>query len=136
MRDPAVLIVFAETEMAPSTSAVEVVLAYQDAWTRRDFDAARRYVADDVVFRSSAGQHIVMVDPFFTMLSAFAQRIEPRWEKVAVLPDELGVLILYRLFTLAAAPAFCSDYFVVRDGKIVSDTLVFDPEPFTRPVKK
>ena len=114
-------------------SARESVLAYQDAWIRRDFDAARRYVAEDVVFRSSAGQHITGADTFFAMLSAFAQRIEPRWEQVAVLEDDRGVEMIYRLCTAAGTPAFCADYFVVKDGKIQAETLVFDPQPFVRP---
>lgn len=116
-------------------SAAEIAIAYQDAWTRRDFEKAAWYVADDVVFRSSGKQHITGVNDFMAMLSAFAMRIEPRWEQVAVLPDDNGVLILYRLFTAHGEPAFCADYFVVRDGKIKSDTLVFDPEPFLRPSK-
>lgn len=49
-----------------------------------------------------------------------------------MLEDPGGVLILYRLFP-AGEPAFCADYFVVRGGKIKSDTLVFDREPFIRP---
>ncbi len=115
--------------------AVDIVVAYQDAWTARDFDRARHLVADDVVFVSSGGQRITGIDDFMTMLSAFAQRIEPRWEKVAAVQDERGVLILYRLFTAGGDPAFCADYFTVGDGKITSDTLAFDPEPFFRPSK-
>jgi len=117
------------------SSAQEIVIAYQDAWTGRDFDKAAGLVADDVVFMSSGGQHITGHADFMAMLSAFAMRIQPRWEQAAVLEDADGVLVLYRLFTAAGEPAFCADYFVVRDGKIARDTLVFDREPFFRPTK-
>ena len=116
--------------------AIDVVIAYQDAWVGRDFDRARTFIADDVVFVSSAGQHITGHADFMAMLSAFAMRIQPRWEQAAVLEDAGGVLILYRLFTQSGEPAFCADYFVVRSGKIQSDTLVFDREPFTRPAAR
>lgn len=116
-------------------SPTEIVIAYQDAWVGRDFEKAASLVADDVVFLSSAGQDIKGAKGFFAMLSAFASRIEPRWEKVAVLEDAGGVLILYRLFTGTGAPAFCADYFVVEGSRIKSDTLVFDPEPFFRPAR-
>ncbi|PZR67440.1 MAG: hypothetical protein DLM66_11275 [Candidatus Dormiibacter spiritus] len=65
-----------------------------------------------------------------TMLTAFAERVQPRWEKVAALEDAHGVLILYKLFTSDGAPSLCADYFTVDDAKIQSETLVFDPEPF------
>jgi limonene-1,2-epoxide hydrolase len=115
--------------------AVDIVVAYQDAWTSRDFDAARRHLAGDVVFRSSGGQQIRGIDDFIAMLSAFAQRIQPRWENVAAIEDDGGVLILYRLFTADGNPAFCADYFSVSKGRITSDTLAFDPGPFVRPAK-
>ena len=115
------------------SAVVQTVVAYQDAWTSRNYDKARQFVADDVVFRSSGGQYITGIDAFFAMLSAFGERIKPTWENVAILEDVHGVLVIYKLFTAAGSPAFCADYFVVRDAKIQSDTLVFDPVPFARP---
>jgi len=111
-------------------SALEIVSAYQDAWTGKDFAAAERYLAPDVVFHSSGQQHLATIGDFLTMLTTFAERIQPRWDKVAALEDAHGVLILYKLFTTDGAPALCADYFTVRDSKIQSETLVFDPEPF------
>ncbi len=111
-------------------SALEIVSAYQDAWTARDFATAGRYLAQDVVFSSSGQQRLTTIGDVLTMLAAFAERIQPRWEKVAALEEAGGVLILYKLFTGDGAPALCADYFTVRDNKIQSEALVFDPEPF------
>ncbi len=71
-------------------SALEIVSAYQDAWTHKDFDTAARYLAEDIVFHSS-GQHLARIGEFLTMLTAFA----------------------------------------IHNGKIQSETLVFDPKPFS-----
>ncbi len=61
-------------------SAIEIVSAYQDAWTHKDFDTAARYLAEDIVFHSS-GQHLTRIGEFLTMLTAFAERIQPRWKR-------------------------------------------------------
>lgn len=119
--------------MAESTAA-EIVTAYQDAWTKRDFEMAGRYVAEDIVFHSPQ-QHITGTRDFLSMLSAFAERIDHRWERLEATTDGDGVLILYNLF-LDGVPAVCADYFTVRDGKIRSETLVFDPKPFMAAASK
>ncbi|MBJ7602277.1 MAG: nuclear transport factor 2 family protein [Candidatus Dormibacteraeota bacterium] len=111
-------------------SALEIISAYQDAWTAKDFATAGRYLAPDVVFQSSGQQHLTTSGDVLTMLAAFAERIEPRWEKVAAVEDARGVLVLYKLFTGTGAPALCADYFAVEENKIQSESLVFDPEPF------
>jgi len=111
-------------------SALEIVSAYQDAWTHKDFDTAARYLAEDIVFHSS-GQHLTRIGEFLTMLTAFAERIQPRWEKVAATEEAHSVLVLYKLFTRDGAAALCADYFIIHHGKIQSETLVFDPKPFS-----
>ena len=110
-------------------SALEIVSAYQDAWTSKDFETAAGYLAEDVVFRSPQ-QHLATVNDFIAMLTAFAARIAPRWELLSATTDGGNVLILYHLFTMQGDAAACADFFTVDSGKIQSETLVFDPEPF------
>jgi ketosteroid isomerase-like protein len=112
------------------SSALEIVSAYQDAWTSRDFETAAQYVAEDIVFRSSAGQHFTTLSDFLAMLTAFAERIQPRWELIAATEEGDNVLVLYKLFTSQSAPASCADCFTVTEGRIRTEMLVFDPEPF------
>jgi ketosteroid isomerase-like protein len=109
-----------------------VVCAYQDAWTRRDFEAAAVHLADDVVFHSPQ-QHITTLTDFIAMLTVFSERIVPRWELIAAATEGDNVLILYNLFTLDGGAATCADHFVVRSGRIQSEILVFDPKPFAAP---
>jgi ketosteroid isomerase-like protein len=106
-----------------------IASAYQEAWTSKDFETARRYLADDLVFHSPQ-QDLSGLGDFLLMLRGFAERIEPRWEKIAATAQGDGVLILYNLFTLDGAAGTCADYFTIRNGKIESETLTFDPRPF------
>lgn len=108
---------------------LEIVSAYQDAWTSGDFEAARRFIADQIVFRSPQ-QHIEGAEQFFAMLSGFVPRIQPRWEMLAATVGDGGVLVMYDLFTGAGSRATCADFFTLEDGRITSETLVFDPGPF------
>jgi len=111
------------------TTALEIVTAYQDAWTRRDFESAARYVADDVVFRSPL-QHLMGAEQFLSVIAAFAQRVEPRWELISATSNDDSVLLLYRLFTTTGKTAVCADCFTLKQGRITTEILGFDPEPF------
>lgn len=110
-------------------SPLEVVYAYQEAWITRDFEAAARCIADDIVFQSPQ-QHIETASPFMQMITSFAQRIAPHWASLGTTVDGDNVLLLYNLFTLDGRAAPCADFFVVEAGMIKRDTLVFDPKPF------
>ncbi len=110
-------------------STLDIVTAYQNAWTRQDFDAAARYIADDVVFVTPR-QRLQGIDQFMQMIRAFSQRIEPRWELVASTQAENSVLLLYRIFTTGGSPALCADFFTVASGRIATEMLTFDPAPF------
>ncbi len=111
------------------TPTLEIVKAYQDAWIGRDFETAARYIADDVTFHSPL-QHLTTAEQFLPMIAAFAQRVEPRWELVSATPNAETVLLLYRLFTTTGNVAVCADFFTLREGRITSEILGFDPAPF------
>jgi len=113
----------------PGISALEIVTAYQDAWTQRDFQTAATYLADDVVFRSPT-QHLHRVEQFLSMITAFAQRIQPGWTLIAATPSDDMVLLLYKLVLIGGQPAICADFFTVKEGLITSEILGFDPAPF------
>ncbi len=52
-----------------------------------------------------------------SMLTAFAQRIAPRWERVAAAPQGDSGLIRYNLFTLDGVPVTCADHFTVQAAR-------------------
>jgi ketosteroid isomerase-like protein len=120
--------------MPDGESVLNIVSRYQDAWTRRDFDAARQLVAGDIVFRSPQ-QHIVGVEDFFTMLRAFAPRVAQRWQLVSATQTDDEALVLYHLFSDNGDALACADHFRVRDGRIVSEMLVFDADAFAAAAK-
>jgi len=108
---------------------LELIVAYQDAWTNGRFQEAADFLSDNVEFRSPQ-QHIVGAPAFLEMLKAFAQRIGQGWELIAATPSDASVLILYKLFMPDGTPALCSDNFSLANGYITAETLVFDPAPF------
>jgi ketosteroid isomerase-like protein len=111
-------------------TALDIVRAYQDAWTKKDFTAAAEYLAEDFVYVAPNARHDT-VDGFLAMLAAFGARIGPGWRPVAEFGDETSALIMYELFTKSGEPLpLTVDHFVVRDGKLVSETLVFDTASF------
>ncbi|HMK93339.1 MAG TPA: nuclear transport factor 2 family protein [Thermoleophilia bacterium] len=117
------------------SSPLDIVKAYQDAWIGGDFERSRHYLSPAISFRSP--QHdLTGISDFLAMLTTFGQRIEQRWELVSAVAEDGDVFILYRLFTARGEPALCADHFTVDDGRITSETLVFDPEPFAAAAHK
>lgn len=116
-------------------STLDIVRRYQDAWTSGDFETAAELVADDIVFRSPQ-QHIEGATDFLTMLRGFATRVARRWQLVSATQADEDVLILYHLFSDDGAALPCADNFRVRDGRIVSETLVFDGDAFAAAANK
>jgi ketosteroid isomerase-like protein len=115
--------------METENESLELIRRYQDAWTAGDFEAAARYIAEDIEFVSPQ-QRIVGAEAFLRMLNAFQQRIGTGWEYIASTVDGENVLILYKLFMPTGAPAVCTDYFELEEGHIRREVLVFDPKPF------
>jgi hypothetical protein len=116
--------------MTPNTTALDVVLAYQNAWTGKDFDTAARYLADDFVHTSPNASY-TSARAWLPALARFGGRIGPGWRPVATFGDETEALLMYELFAVSgAALPLTVDHFTVRDGKIISETLVFDTASF------
>jgi ketosteroid isomerase-like protein len=121
--------------MTDESPVLNIISRYQDAWTRRDFDAAGQLVAEDIVFRSPQ-QHIVGASDFFTMLRGFATRVAPRWQLVSATQADDEILVMYHLFSEDGDALACADHFRVREGKIISETLVFDGQAFAKAATK
>ncbi|HZT97192.1 MAG TPA: nuclear transport factor 2 family protein [Chloroflexota bacterium] len=111
------------------SNQLDIVSAYQDAWTAGSYEAAAEYLAAGAVFHSP-GQHLAGVEAITTMLRAFGSRIGRGWELIAWSVDGEQILIIYNLFMPDGSPALCADYFTVRQGKIQYELLTFDAKPF------
>ena len=111
-------------------TALDVVRAYQDAWTGKDYEAAAGYLADDFVHLSPNARYSSAKE-WLPALARFGDRIGSGWRAVAAFGDEAEALLMYELFARSgAALPLTVDHFVVRDGKIISETLVFDTASF------
>jgi hypothetical protein len=61
---------------------------------------------------------------------AFAQIIRPGWRKIAAFGDDQGALLICDLFLVSGAALHIADYYTVKDGKLQTETLVFDTHGF------
>ncbi|HEY7200463.1 MAG TPA: nuclear transport factor 2 family protein [Candidatus Dormibacteraeota bacterium] len=110
-------------------TALDVVNAYQEAWTGGDVATAARYVADDVVWHGPGGT-LTGREAFMAGLGRFVDSLAPGWRRIAAMADEEGVLVLFEVSTPGGATIRCADHFTVRGGRIQSDTMVFDTRAY------
>jgi hypothetical protein len=111
---------------------LDLVTAYQDAWTSGDLDAAAGYLAPDFRFESP-GASFSSAGDFLPFLARFGGRIGRGWRQVAAFGDGEEMLVMYELRGPGGQPLpLTVDHFVVRDGLIAEETLVFDTAEFGR----
>ena len=75
---------------------LDIVTAYQDAWTSGDLIAAATYLAPDFTFEG-AGASFTSTEEFLPFLARFAGRIGRGWRKVAAFGDGDEMLVMYEL---------------------------------------
>ena len=106
-------------------STREVVRGYYDAWTSRDLDRARGYLADDLDFQGSLRRY-TRADDFIPALEQFLQILEDV-RLLKELYEGEDAMMLYDCETGPAGTIRTAEAFTVRDGKIREIRLVFDP---------
>ena len=109
-------------------SALEVALAYHEAWTSKDFERAMTYIADDIVCDAPAGR-IEGADAYREFMGPFVQILE-RAELIAAFGDDETALVMYDTDTVPVKGAPGAEFVTVKHGKIVHSRFVFDREPF------
>lgn len=113
------------TEHSP---ALQVALAYYEAWTAKDVERAMRYVADDIVCDAPAGR-IEGAAAYREFIGPFVGILE-RAELWAAFGDEETAVVVYDTQTVPVASAPGAECVTVRDGKIVRSRFIFDRAPF------
>jgi len=108
--------------------ALEVALAYYQAWTGKDIEAAMGRLADDVVCDAPAGR-LLGVDAYRQFLGPFAQLLLGS-ELLAAFGDDTTAVLVYDTRTPPVASAPGAEYLTVRGGKIVHNRFIFDRLPF------
>jgi ketosteroid isomerase-like protein len=108
--------------------ALQVALAYYQAWTSNDIDAAMRHLAEDVVCDAPAGR-IEGVQAYRQFLGPFAEMLIDS-ELLAAFGDETKAVLVYDTRTPPVASGPGAECLTVRDGKIVYNRFIFDRLPF------
>jgi ketosteroid isomerase-like protein len=115
--------------MTASTSpALDVALAYYQAWTSQDLEEAMSYIADDIVCDAPAGRlegaaaYRKFMGPFVQMLTG--SRL------IAAFGDQQTALVMYDTETVPVKSAPGAECVTVNDGRITYSRFVFDRAPF------
>lgn len=106
-----------------SEKAKAVVLSLAQALNRQDFQAARKYVKDDLKFVSVFGPRDG-ADAYFDEM----ERIRANYHTLKVFADNEDVCVLYDL-TVTGITMFVCGWFQVQEGQVSSMRVVFDPRP-------
>lgn len=103
-----------------------IARAFTGAWTSGDFDAAARYVAEDVVFDGPLG-HTDGKTAYVEGLRGLSRFVGLSGANVlAAFGDDTQALIMYELITSNFGNLLYAKLLNFRDGKIERDRLTFD----------
>ena len=108
--------------------ALQVALAYYDAWRNRDHTKAMKVVADDVVSETPFGL-IEGGEALHKSESEFAGMLTGA-TLIASFGDEKTALLMYYTHTHPVPSVLSSKYFTVENGKITGIKGLFDKSLF------
>ena len=108
--------------------ALDVALAYHEAWTSKDFERAMTYVAEDIVCDAPAGR-IEGAEAYRALMGPFVQILK-RAELIAAFGDDRTAIVVYDTETMPVHSAPGAECVTVEDGRIVYSRFIFDRAPF------
>jgi hypothetical protein len=111
-----------------STAALQIALAYYQAWTSHDFDRAMTYVAEDIVCQGPAGR-LEGAEAFRGFMGPFVQIVTGA-DLIAAFGDDKTALLMYDADTVPVRDAPGAEFVTVTDGKISQIKIIFDRLPF------
>ncbi len=115
--------------MTDTTSpALQVALAYYEAWTSKDIDRAMTYISDDIVCQAPAGR-IEGAEEYRAFMAPFVQILKGS-SMIAAFGDERTALVMYDTETVPVNSAPGAECVTVQDGKITHSRFLFDRLPF------
>jgi hypothetical protein len=113
---------------AQNGQALDVALAYHEAWTNKDFERAMTYVADDIVCDAPAGR-IEGAEAYRAFMGPFVQILK-RADLIAAFGDDRTAIVVYDTETVPVHSAPGAECVTVEDGRIVYSRFIFDRAPF------
>jgi hypothetical protein len=105
-------------------SPAEVASTFVEAFGRGDMAAVADLLADDVAFESPRIA-LTGAEPVLAAMGEFVQ-VVMGVTVLAVVGDDERAMVMYDMETGPFGTIRAADHLVVRDGRIVADTLVFD----------
>jgi ketosteroid isomerase-like protein len=108
--------------------ALEVALAYYQAWTSHDLEKAMSYIANDIVCDAPAGR-LVGAAAYRDFIGPFLQILTGS-ELVAAFGDDEKAVVMYDTETLPVQSAPGAECVTVKDGKITRSLFIFNRAPF------
>lgn len=114
-----------------ATNAGSVVTTYVRSWTSGDFDTARSTLHDDVAFEGPLGT-ANGIDDCMQGLHGLKQIVDSA-DQHQLIVDGNDVCLIYDLNTNTPAGSVpTAGWFQVRDGRIASIRVFFDPRPLVQ----
>jgi hypothetical protein len=110
--------------MSEHHTPVNIAIAFTEAWTGHDMTTASTYVANDVVFEGPL-THAVGVTDCMNGLAQFAE-VVTGLATLTALGDANRTIVMYEITTGPFWRLRAADEFLITEGKITHDTLVFD----------
>jgi SnoaL-like protein len=112
----------------PDAAAVQVALAYHQAWTSQDFEQAMTYIDPHITCDAPPGR-LEGADSFRAFMGPFAG-IATSSRLIAAFGDAGQAVVMYDTATRAVPNAPGAEYVTVTGGRITYMRIVFDRLPF------
>jgi hypothetical protein len=113
------------TENSP---ALQIALAYHEAWTNKDLDRAMSYIAEDIICDAPAGR-IEGAEAYRAFMAPFVQILRGA-TMIAAFGDDETALVMYDTTTVPVPSAPGAECVTVKEGKITYSRFLFDRAPF------
>ena len=108
--------------------ALQIALAYYQAWTSHDLDRAMTYIAGDIVCDAPVGR-IEGAEAYRGFMAPFVEILK-RAELIGGFGDEQTAVVVYDTQTVPVESGPAAEYVKVTDGKITYSRFIFDRLPF------
>lgn len=114
--------------MTENNPALQIALAYHEAWTTSDLDRAMSYIAEDIVCDAPAGR-IEGAEAYRSFMAPFVQVLRGA-TMIAAFGDDETALVMYDTTTVPVPSAPGAECVTVKEGKITYSRFLFDRAPF------
>jgi hypothetical protein len=112
----------------PPSPALEVALAYYQARSSKDIDAAMSYIAEDIICQAPAGR-IEGAAAYRAFLAPFTHILISS-RMIAAFGDDQTALVMYDTETVLVKNAPGAECVILENGRIAHSRFLFDRAPF------